>query len=707
MDARFIGGEDSDVYAMTRHVWRVKTALQNGDDLLSRELLAYPQGSAPVHLWASPLAIVPAALLALILPLAAAWNLSVIATMAGNGLAMYLLSRRMLGAEAHLPAFVAGAAYLAFPAIQAQLIDGQAGAITQWTLPLLLISLFDCAEQGGKRRILRAALFLALAALGSMSQVVYALMPLAALFLLARVLRRDQLGAARVLAAALGGCLLLLLYAAPMLGDIGSLSKPPQSATLRYSADLLDIATAPGIANGAQSDQAQTGAGWAYIGALGGLLALTGVLWRRESRWWLLLAFVAWLLALGPVLQAAQQTVTFSIAGYETVAPLPYAALMGLPVVELAWQPARFLLLYALAVSVMAGFGAAALWSSRLLSQRRPWLRTLLAGFMALAVSADYRLHDEFPSLPANIPQAIHDVAARQDVRAVFNAPFDDARAVKLALYLQTAHGKPLFTGRDLRDPALDAARLELLSSFEPSLLWEAGADMVVVQRQSGFHPRQIDDIRNRARDQLGEPIYEDDRFSVYETPFSRRTPLVLHASRADEDAHVIYIYKAQPGWLEFNATLVAVNRRAILSLNGVQLDSVLVNGTIPLSLPLPIARRGYHSFRLDLDPPCPASPNMALLQCPGVSVELDGPLQVLSAGAIYDPLRLEDGIVLAGYYLPRQAWAGWRFAFGGASNPRAMSLMCALCICWTAPGGLSPIGRMTNRWASYRRAIN
>ena len=674
LTTRFIGGEAGDVYASARHAWWVKTALQRGADIFQHELLAYPQGSSALQLWANPLAVFPVGLLALYLPLTAAVNLGVLLTLAGNGAAMYLLARRMLGGAAMLPAFVAGAVYLAFPAIQGQLLDGHLGALAQWQLPLLLICLYSFADAGGKRRYLRVALAFVIVPLGSMAQIAYALAPLMALFLLARWLRRDYVGVARALAVALGGCALLLLYLSPVLGEALSQPQPARSAAIDHSLDLARILKPPpgNPLAGESPLAAQAGAGSAYVGLAGGLLALVGCLARRASRWWLLLAGVAWILALGPLLRLGDQVLTVSIAGYETVVPLPYAVLMELPFFDLAWQPARFMLLFAAALAILAGFGAAALWRARPVAQRSPQLRLALALALALLVIADYRLGAEFPSLPADIPQAIQDLARRSDIRAVYNAPYDHATTAGQALYLQTAHGKPIFAGRDLRDPAADSARLELLSSFEPSLLWEAGADVVILHRASLTAP-QFAEIARRARRQLSEPIYQDQRFSVYETPFSRQRPPLLQATRADENTHITYIYKAQPGWLEFNARLQAVNRRVKLSLNGTLLDSLDVNGTIPLSLPLPIARRGYQRFVIALDPPCPAPIDSSLLRCRGLDVALLGDIRVLSSGAIYDPARMEDGIVLAGYHLPEQAdeelairfW--WRF-----ENPRS-----------------------------------
>ncbi len=681
---RFLGGQTSDVYEVARHIWWTKTALQTGADIFQHSLLGYPDGFPAVQLWAHPLQFFPMWLFAFALPLPAAYNLGIVLTLSLNGLSMYALARRQIPTDLRWPAVFAGVVYMTFPIMKGHLFDGHAGLLAQWSLPLFILWLFDYAERGGKRRFVIGALLFVLACLGNSLQVIYAMMPLTVGFCGARLLRRDQVGAARTLAMCVAGCALLSLFLAPAIGSVLSNSDFVGAGDhTRYSIDLLGVAS-PSFGNPFWSDIARhsrqvlgtnLGEGYSYIGVVGGLLALLGIVNGRGARWWLLVALGAWLLALGPLLKIHDQVVSTPIAGYETVVPLPFAMFIGLPLFEFAHAPGRFMFLFAAMFAMMAGYGMNALWSSRLLRRRSQITRAVAAIALALLLVEDYRLFPDFPSVAADLPPQIHALSSRHDVRAIYNAPHEDLLVAKAALYLQTAHGKPLIAGHDARVTPVDRARLALLASFEPGLLWEAGADIVIVHKGSNVAARQLAELRRRARQQLGAPIYDDQRFTVYETPFSRDTPPVLQATRADENAHITYIYKAQPGWLEFNATLEAVNRRVNLSLNGTLLDSLDVNGEIPVSLPLPIARRGYQRFAIELDPPCPAPIASSLLRCRGLAVELLGDVRVLSSGAIYDPARLEDGIVLAGYYLPEQAdeelairfW--WRFESPRSTN--------------------------------------
>ena len=50
-------------------------------------------------------------------------------------------------------------------------------------------------------------------------------------------------------------------------------------------------------------------------------------------------------------------------------------------------------------------------------------------------------------------------------------------------MFLQTAHVKPLIGGGDASVTTVDQARLALLAKFHPSLLQDAGADIVIINK--------------------------------------------------------------------------------------------------------------------------------------------------------------------------------------------------------------------------------
>lgn len=679
---RFLGGESGDVYEMARHIWWYKTVAQNGMDILAQSLLGHPEGFAAIQLWANPLQFFPYWLFAYAMPLASAYNLGIILTLCMNGLSLLLLARRWLPTEHKFPPFFAGLVYMVLPTMQGRLFDGHIGLLAQWPLPLFIIFLFEYADDGGARRYLFALLFFMLAAMGHTLQLIYALAPFTGLFMIARLYRRDYVGLVRCAGIVVVGCFLLLLFLLPIMATTLSASAVVSAGgRLRYSIDLLGLVS-PSFANpfwaniarhSAQVLGTNLGEGASYIGVIGGILAIIGIIRQRAARWWLFGAFVAWLLALGPVLKIYDQAFTAKIAGYGAVLPLPFALIMDLPVVELARTPGRFMFLFAPMFALLAGYGLSEFWSSRLLARRRPFWRMAFAVLCVVLLVEDYKLFAQFPNVPAEIPRPIHNLRRRRDIRAIYNAPYNDLLAAKESMYLQTAHQKPLIAGHDTRVTPVDPARLELLASFRPSLLNDADADVVIVNKVRALASGQPE-LLPRAGQWLGEPFYEDERYALFETPFSPdRTPK-LHSTKWDNQSHVTFIYKEQPGWMEFSAVLEAANRRVNLSLNGTPLESLQVSGRIPVSIPLPMARSGYHTFRITLDPPCPERIDTELLYCQSVDVDIVD-TRILTNGAIYEPIRIADGIVLAGYYLPKQfedevairLW--WRFESDRSSN--------------------------------------
>ncbi|MDE2775316.1 MAG: 6-pyruvoyl-tetrahydropterin synthase-related protein [Chloroflexota bacterium] len=684
LSSRFLGADSGDVYESARHIWWYKTALQTGEDVFHHSLLSYPEGFRATSLWANPLQFFPMWLFAFLVPLPLAYNAGVLLTLALNGLSMYVLARRMLASTYRFPAFVAGLVFILFPAIQGQVLEGRIGSLVQWPAPLLILYLFDYADHGGKRRLVIAALLFMLTALGSTAQLVTMLAPLVFLFALARIHRRDQVGALRALVVAAVGCAGLLMFLSPVLADALANPQPAASSSLAPRGIDLLSAIKPSVANPFWSNmvsisqpagESNLGGRVAYIGVIGAFLALLGVLFRRGARWFLLTGFVAWLLALGPLLRVNDQVAVGSIGGYPAVVPLPFAVLSQLPIAQLAQDPAHFLFLFAAMLSLLAGFGTDVCCSSRVIQRRGPLAQLVIAAIFVILLAEDYKLFAAFPSVTAEIPREIHNLWRRRDIGAIYNVPHDDDRVFKEALYLQTAHAKPLIAGQNTRLSTVDRARLALLAKLRPPLLQEAGADIVIINKARAIESGQLDLFHWRARQELGEPLYEDQRFAVYETPDRRDRAPAVYSPVAEAQSHVTFIYKEQPGWLQFDAVLEAVNRNARLSLNNRPLETLQVKGRIPLSIPLPIDRRGYHTLTIAPDPPCPERFDANVLHCQRVTVE-NVRIEVLSDGAIYDPIRIEDGIVLAGYLLP-EASAGdlikirfwWRFEADRSEN--------------------------------------
>ena len=663
LSTQFMGGDTSDAYEMARHVWWFKSAIQNGDDIFWQSTLGYPQGFSGVTLWANPLQFFPMWLLAFFMPIATAYNLTIMVTMGLNGWAMYVLARHCFRHEHHTPALITGLIYMIFPIFQGHLFDGHAGLMVQWAVPLLIYSLFEYADNGTRRWFGWSVLFFVLSPSGHMLQIIYLLLPLMTLFLLARIFRRDYIGATRGLWVCIVGGGLLLLYLSPVIGETLQTSQYTQAGGyVRYSIDLLGIAS-PSHLNPFWKDitsysQRVLGVnlaeGSSYIGILGGLLVVVGILTKRASRWWIAVAGVAWLFALGPVLKVLDQPLTIAISGYETIVPLPYALFTELPIFGLARTPGRFMFLFAVAFAMIAGYGMSAIWTSDWVRMSRRGLRYILVIGFGVLIFADYQFFDGFPTRTSSIPQAVYDLGQRDDIRAVFNAPYNNLLSAKEALYLQTAHGKSLIAGQVSRETPVNEAKLALLQSFETPLLTDAGADIVIIHKQRAEQMGQLNTLIQRARVHLGFPIYEDERYAIFETPRSNAVPEAAYTVTPEDETEITYIYKEQPGWLEYTATFNADNRVVHMFLNDEHLHTWTIDGETRLSLPLPIGRRGYNTFRIALDPPCPDRINSAVLVCRDVTIT-DLNIVPLTSGPIYDPIRIEDGIELASFYMPNE----------------------------------------------------
>jgi hypothetical protein len=275
------------------------------------------------------------------------------------------------------------------------------------------------------------------------------------------------------------------------------------------------------------------------------------------------------------------------------------------------------------------------------------------------------------PTVSAEIPDAVRALSVREDVRAVFNIPYDNLLVAKDALYLQTAHEKPLIAGHVTRQTPVNPAKLTLLQdTLDPSLLDEAGADIIILHKYWD-DPTAVGPVETFAREKLGEPFYEDDLLALFEAPevegeseFLYLTPKPLSQNGEEQavpdgyaDYTEAYLYLPEAAWVEFTATLAADGREVALYLDGAPLHHWTVNGQTSVQLSLPIAARGYHTVTLALEPPCPPHHNPTLT-CRALSLR-EVRFTLLQTGPLYDPIPLEKGVQLLSGFVPREAAAG------------------------------------------------
>ncbi len=669
LTTHFAGLADSDAFEMGRNIWWVKHALQTGQSIFYQTSLGYPEGlDGSVVLWADPLQFFPAWLFAFVIPPAAAYNLAALLTMALNGWALYFLAHYLIGGRQGA-ALLAGVVFMAAPTFQGHLAGGHGGLMVMWPVPLFLYALFRLRDSTDRRLIILGALFFFLSPGGHLLQAIYVLLPSAVVFVVARVIQREWAWLVRGLLVMALGSIVLIAYQIPAArATFGTSAYADEGGFVRYSADLFAIVT-PSFGHPLFGNLEYTHRvlginiieGYSYIGIMAGLLALVAVWKQRQARWWLALGLFAWICSLGPLLKGFDQPVTLTADGYDTHIVLPWAVVQKLPIFNLARAPARFNFVMALSLAVMVGYGAAYL-GTRLkpVAALRISPRLILIFAIAL-ILFEYQVFWPYPTTPAAIPNAVTALAIRDDIRAVFDIPWDNVLAAKDALYLQTGHQHPLIAGQFTRRTPVNPAKLALLqATLDPALLDAAGVDIIIV------HKRYDEALAAIVRQQLGEPFFEDDRLALYEAP-TASTPPQFTTLAAQTDSIInqasSYLYAPQPGWAQISGELHGSIHTAQLLVDNAPVHTWQADGEF--ALPIPIAEAGYHTAALALTSPCPQHFS-ATLECNSVGVS-NLSLDSFAPASLETPIQFERGVELASAHVQQSgdsfsAWLWWCF---------------------------------------------
>jgi hypothetical protein len=142
-----------------------------------------------------------------------------------------------------------------------------------------------------------------------------------------------------------------------------------------------------------------------------------------------------------------------------------------------------------------------------------------------------------------------------------------------------------------------------LEDNLDPARLREAGADLVIVHRQ-----QEDGTVYARAVGQLGEPVFEDERFAVFEVPATEAQPAPMTGGFRGgvvEDRAETHFYAPDNGWWTWAAQLEADDREVSLWLDGQILQRVQAGEPETIFAPFPITA-GYHTLTLAVEPPCP-----------------------------------------------------------------------------------------------------
>jgi hypothetical protein len=626
MSTELIGHPFGDSYEYVRHIWWIKHALQTGQPIFDQPLLAYPDGLSGGWLWGNPLQSFPAWLLAFIMPLPSAFNLSLLLTLALNGWAVHLLVWHLTGQR--MAAMLAGVIFLAAPAFQGQLGAGHTGLLVLWPGVLYVLCLAqEETERTSKsiRWLLLAVVFFVMSLWGNQLLLIYLVVPATALFVLMRLISRDWLGLMRIIGSAVVGGALSLIFLVPVA--VEQLNLPPQSREgneVRFSADLLSAVT-PSFYHPVFGKLEYTHRVLGiepfervgYIGILAGVLALLGVWKFRAAGWWLLLGLIAWVFSLGPLLKAFDQVVAAPIDMAYTHVVLPWAALHNLPLLNLSRTPARFNMTLAFALAIMAGYGSAVIFNR--LKGTGYISSAIFIAFTAMILFEYQFFWPEMPRISGVVPEAIRAIAEREDVRAVFNVPWSHLLTDKDGLFLQTGHQSPMIAGHVTRRTPVDPAKLSVLQgTLDYALLDAAGADVVILHKE--WDGGSIEPF---VRDRLDQPFYEDEKIAAFNVPDADQPAQfvgVVGDLSPIDDHYTAYFYAPEAGQVVLRGIFVADGRSLDVYLDGEWLQTWQVEDRLDVELPFTINTPGYHTVTLSVEPPCPASP-IPILMCRAVQI--------------------------------------------------------------------------------------
>ncbi|MBN1400694.1 MAG: hypothetical protein JXA74_07645 [Anaerolineae bacterium] len=434
------GFEALDGLQYTWSLWWSGRAWRSGQGVSDVSLLYHPWGGFHPLLGVTPLLDWLAFPLQWLFSPTQVYNALFLGSFVLCGLAMYLLAQRITGHAG--AAFVAGAVYAFFPNRMGHALSGHLTQLASWWVPLAVWAGMGLLREPTVLRALATGLLAALACLVALVQTAYFAAPVFGILFACVLLderrsahqKRMLLLAGLIAAAAVAPMYVPFAVRAQALGM--DLSAPGTEA---YSVDPLTwVIPSPyhplwGRAVAAIEpirlafSEANELEHMAFLGWIPLVLAAMGLgshRWRQTLPWLALMVSGLWL-SVGPSLR---------LAGVDTGIFQPYAILQRLPFFRWGRTPERFV--------QMATFGLATLASQGLARWPRP--RAAQAALVALLLLESVIL---WP-FPQGTPQPPQMVASWPDgAGAVLSLPSKKRQIGNLAMYYQTAHGRPIVGG--------------------------------------------------------------------------------------------------------------------------------------------------------------------------------------------------------------------------------------------------------------------
>lgn len=666
MGTHLAGLHYNDSFERVHHVWWLAHALRTGQPLFWLPNLGWPEGMAGITLLGHPLQHIPAALLALVLPLPVADNVALLLQMALMGLGMYALGLHLAGG-CRAAALVGGLVFMAAPTFQAHLGDGHNVHHSLAFAPLFVLALLRMRDASGRSRrrwFVAGALSFALVSGGHALNAIHMLIPLTLMFALQGLRRRDWRALAQLLPVCLAGALVQMVFVLPVAAEtLANAAYAGADGDVRFSLDLAAVVT-PSLYHPLYGRMEYThrvlgsyiAERSAWIGLVAGGLALAALL-RGRGRFWLALALLSWLLALGPFLNVLGEPLTVQVDGHASYVTLPQILFEGLPVLNIERTPGRFSYALALALACLATLGMAPIVSGA--GKQGRLRRGVMTAVLLVLILFDYQWFWPFPTSDALVPEGIAALAGRSGLRAALDVPVLRRRPDTEALWLQTGHHLPLLGGQVTRESAANPARLRLLQeTLDPALLQAAGVDVVIV------HLRYVSQrLYDLAGARLGPPIYLDKHFAVYETPAADAAPAPAFIPPATtqrvRDELQAPLYSPRTGWLEVSADMTMGGRDLRVLLDGREAlrwsAPAEGEGARTRRASLPLQADGWHMLGIMPDPQCSTVADPVLL-CPQEAIE-NFRLEVTPAAHLQ--ADFDEGVTLRAGSPPQRARAG------------------------------------------------
>jgi hypothetical protein len=540
-------------------LWFARRLLLEGRGLDDLYLLNHPVGLTHPYQWSLVcLSLIALPLESLFSP-AATFNLMVLGSFVLGGLAAYHLCRELT--RNHWAAVVGGAIFAFCPNRLGHATAGWLPQMTVYAYPWYALLLIRTLRHPTFRRSIGLGLLAGMAATVWPMHIAYFMVPLTLVIVGADLTRRKRafledhralyLGLAFAVSLAIALPFLLPLIRGRLQGGLDYLTT---LGVVGHSIDLLAFFTpspyhpilaplgiVPSFTQRAFTEQEALRAWLAYPGLIAALLALWGVLRSRPRPWpWVVLAAAAFLLSLGPILVVGREPVEYTVDGYSSYVPLPYALVRAVPLLDWGRTPGRLNTTGMLGLGVLAAYGLTDLLPRLAPSRRRAGL---FAGAAVVLILFEYLPIWPFPAGDAAIPPVIRHIAGQPGEGALLHLPMSRRRVSNRALYFQTATGRPIVGGEVLRKMP---ETLPWEETIEGLAMADSAPDVIprptVAQRRSWLHYLDVDwvllhklEASDEARyrpfieELLGSAAVEDNTLAAFPVPDDAPAPESLH----------------------------------------------------------------------------------------------------------------------------------------------------------------------------------